>query len=277
MEIIFGIIILFILWIVLLFVLAVIPYIGSLIGELFKKLFGSSKRPPENPVVTRTSNTYRPSSSIDNSVVKEKPSTNIYRPSSSTSGQTRKISFKTSNSFSEQAADLDLKDLVDALTGAPLQLELGLYQCQRCKVFYQAQSYHVIQVENDGKCVSCFRKEIINVAGRQDYRGANADVSVITLDRYRDYVGSIITFEGYVYNVLTSRRGIDYAVMFENRSWSNGLKMVIFPECLKSVGGYEFLSSLAGRVVRVRGLLKLHEKYGYQIIVSDRAMILGVS
>ena len=36
----------------------------------------------------------------------------------------------------------------------------------------------------------------------------------------------VITFEGIVGKVLTGRNGRDYAAMFEDKDWSDGLKMV---------------------------------------------------
>jgi hypothetical protein len=165
---------------------------------------------------------------------------------------------------------------VDALTGAPLQLSSGLFQCQRCKVFYQGHSIQVINSENGGRCVSCLDTQIVSVAAKREQRGRNADVSIITLENYRDYVGHVITFEGDVHTVLTSRRGTDYAVMFENRSWTRGFKMVVFRGRVEEIGGANFLFTLVGRRVRVRGLLINHDRFGYEIIVSDRAMILAV-
>jgi hypothetical protein len=202
---------------------------------------------------------------------------NIYRPSTSSRPHLQeKVEFRCGGDNGTLAVDQDIKDLVDALTGAPLQSELGLYQCKRCKVFYQAQSYQVIQSENGGRCVSCLNTGIERVAARQERRGRNAEVGVITLDDYRQYVGRVITFEGEVRRVLPSRRGTDYAVMFEDRSWSNGFKMVVFQGDLSRIGGPVFVAGLAGRRVRVRGLMARHETYGYEIIVSDPAMILSV-
>ncbi len=89
-------------------------------------------------------------------------------------------------------------------------------------------------------------------------------------------MGRVITFEGYVYNVLVSQRGLDYAVMFENKTWTRGFKMVVFRGDVNSVGGRRFIMDLEGRTVRVRGLLARHETFGYEIVVSDRAMILDV-
>jgi len=211
------------------------------------------------------------------SAVRTKRDPNVYRPSADARGQRRPaIAFKENGSGTGPPTDIDIKDLVDALTGAPLQLNAGLFQCQHCKVFYQAQSVEVIRSENAGRCVSCLHAELVSVTGRREQRGRNADVNVITLDNYRQYVGHVITFEGRVHTVLTSRRGTDYAVMFENCRWNEGFKMVAFRGAIERIGGERFLYSLANRTVRVRGLLIKHNYFGYEIIISDRAMILSV-
>ena len=191
-------------------------------------------------------------------------------------GIAHEIKFKDSE-LSQTKHDLDLKDLVDALTGAPLDTKLGLYQCRRCKVFYQTGSYEVIRSENGGRCVSCLHVEIESVSERAEQRGRNVDVNVITLQNYRNFIGRVITFEGAVQTVLISRRGTDYAVMFEKTSWIKGFKMVIFRGDVSLIGGSSYLFNMVGRLVRVRGLLVHHNRFGYQIIVSDRSMILSVT
>jgi hypothetical protein len=198
-----------------------------------------------------------------------------YRPKGrSTSSSRSKIRFNEYKEIDSQINYQEVKDLVDALTGAPLNPLLGLHQCRQCKVFYQSNSLEVIRSENQGRCVSCLTPDIVSVTAQQ--RGRNADVSVITLQNFRQYEGRVITFEGHVYNVLVSQRGLDYAVMFENKSWTRGVKMVVFRGDVSSVGGRRFIMGLEGRTVRVRGLLIRHETFGYEIIVSDRAMILSV-
>ena len=99
---------------------------------------------------------------------------------------------------------------------------------------------------------------------------------VVTLSNYRDYVGSVVTFEGYVYGVNESRRGNDFAVMFENKSWVRGFKLVFFRGAVQKVGGSRYIKSLQGKTVRVRGLLIQHERFGYEIIISEKSMILSV-
>lgn len=211
------------------------------------------------------------------STVETRRDPNLFRPSNDTRGQRRPpIKFKDNGGGAGPPTDIDIKDLVDALTGAPLLLDAGLFQCKRCKVFYQAQSVEVIRAENGGRCASCLHAELVSVTGGREQRGRNADVNVITLENYRQYVGHVITFEGQVHRVLTSRRGTDYAVMFENQSWTKGLKMVAFRGAVDRIGGQRFLYSLSNRKVRVRGLLIHHKIFGYQIIISDRAMILSI-
>ena len=183
------------------------------------------------------------------------------------------ITFRSTASVVTQTNDLDLKDLVDALTGLSLHTNTSLYQCRRCKVYYQEPSYDVIRTQNGGRCVSCSQSELVIVIGQHGHRGQNASVNAITLANYRDHVGRVITFEGYVHNVLTSRRGTDYAVMFENASWKMGFKMIAFSKSVDNMGGSRFLYGLAGRTIRVRGLLIQHDTFGYEIIINDRSMV----
>jgi hypothetical protein len=216
-----------------------------------------------------------PSNPVMRSASDKSPET--YRPSvAGTLHSPTTLQFRDKSQVSSPVSDLDVSDLVDALTGVPLHPELGLYQCNRCKAFYQPDSLEVIRKLNGGKCVSCGQVSIASVSEQREQRGRNADVGVVTLENYRQFVGRVVTFEGQVQDVLPSRRGFTYAVMFEKQRWVHGLKMVVFGNEMSRVGGAQFLLDLRGKVVRVRGLLMLHETYGYQIIVSDRAMILGI-
>jgi len=64
--------------------------------------------------------------------------------------------------------------------------------------------------------------------------------------------------------------------MFQDASWNHGLKMVVFRGKVRDTGGSRFLLSLRGKTIRVRGLLTVHPTFGYQIIISEKNMILGV-
>jgi hypothetical protein len=179
----------------------------------------------------------------------------------------------------QRAAAIDLAGINDAFTGEPLEKAKGsVYQCMKCKVYYLPGSMEVLRGENQGRCVSCLGSDIRLVTKEMvaAQPGQSYTPGVVTLADYRAHEGHVITFEGFVPRINRSRDGQSYAVMFENTSWTKGLKMVVFRGNVADVGGSEFLYSLKGKIVRVRGLLKKHPIFGYEIIISSRSMILGV-
>ena len=228
-------------------------------------------------VFSKLKNNNNPPSSSNSTSYRSKIDPTVYRPSVALKKpSTNQIRFRDISHNNVIITDQAIKDLVDALTGVPLDINLGLYQCQKCKVFYQAQSYEVIRSENNGRCVSCLNTQIVGVQKRSEQRGHNAEVSVVTLENYHNFAGHVITFEGYVEKVLTSRRGSDYAVMFENTSWTKGFKMVVFRGSLEKCGGASFLFNMTNHRVKIRGLLINHKTFGYEIIINDPAMILSI-
>lgn len=172
-----------------------------------------------------------------------------------------------------------LEGLHDAFTGAPLNVRLGLHQCTACKVYYHAESVAVLREENASRCVACGAGGIVALTPGQaeTSRGHDYNPDVVTLANFRRHFDRVVTFEGGVRAVRVSRRGMDYAVMFENASWTKGLKLVFFRGAVRAVGGPDFINSLRGRTVRVRGLLVNHPRFGPEIIISERGMILEVS
>lgn len=173
--------------------------------------------------------------------------------------------------------EVDFKDIQDAFTGALLDTTKDIYKCAQCKVYYQMLSIQVLREENEGRCVSCRSKEIRLVKSFSAVtRGINFVPTVVTLSNFKNYIGQTITFEGYVPRVNVSRDGRSYAVMFENTAWNNGLKMTVFKGTVRAAGGSKFLKSLQGRNIRLRGLLTSHPTFGYQIVVSEKEMILEV-
>ncbi|MBZ9963737.1 hypothetical protein [Mesorhizobium sp. BR1-1-2] len=172
-----------------------------------------------------------------------------------------------------------LEGLHDAFTGAPLNVALGLHQCGTCKVYYHASSVEVLRQENGLRCVACGNASIGALSGAQarSTRGRDYNPDIVTLANFRSHFDRVVTFEGRVHAVRVSRRGSDFAVMFENTSWARGLKLVFFRGAIRAVGGTDFIHSLAGQSVRVRGLLINHNQFGPEIIISERSMILSVS
>lgn len=174
-------------------------------------------------------------------------------------------------------ATSDLSGLRDALTGEPLRKSLGLHQCQ-CTVYYHTTSYSVLKDQNSGRCAACGSTAIKTVV---DFKSKTASrrftPDVVTLRNYKSKVGSVVTFEGTVQAVKESQRGNDFAVMFERKSWTKGFKLVFFRGVLTKLGGRDYVMGLNGRRLKVRGLIVNHERFGYEIVVSDKAMILDVS
>jgi hypothetical protein len=172
-----------------------------------------------------------------------------------------------------------LAGLHDAFTGASLNPRLGLFQCTSCKVYYHTESVAVLREENSSRCVACGTATVVALTELQTKttKGRDYNPNVTTLANFRQYFGRAVTFEGRVQAVKVSRRGMDYAVMFENASWTKGLKLVFFRGAVRAVGGPDFINSLSGRTVRVRGLLINHPRFGPEIIISERGMILEVS
>lgn len=226
-----------------------------------------------------------PSSNSDNGTTDFIPKSNTtknpnaYRPNNS---PIKKINFENISSSQSNGTDSneikqeDLKDLNDAFTGAPLDLKLGLFRCNSCHVYYHTSSYEILVSENNRQCMSCGSSNIISVNGIKT--GArNARVDVITLDNYKEHLGRVITFEGYVYAINESKRGNDFAVMFENKSWTRGFKLVFFSGSISKCGGKTYVNSLKGKNIKVRGLLKHHPKFGYEIVISEKSQILKVN
>ena len=174
--------------------------------------------------------------------------------------------------------EADLTDVRDAITGQTLRPALGLHRCTHCQVFYQTSSVEWLRRENGGRCISCGNASVrpIGDAPASEHDQANDQQDVTTLENYRSRVGQVVVFEGRCIRVLPSRTGAAYAVMFEDHPWTQGFKLVIRTGFVASVGGNEFIRSLAGRTVRARGLITHSPVFGYEITVTTRSMILGV-
>jgi hypothetical protein len=182
----------------------------------------------------------------------------------------------TNNSELLAPSDVELDGLHDAFTGAPLDRNSGLYQCRNCKVYYHAESIQILIEVNNSKCVSCQSTNIVAlVVGDKTTRGGDYNPNVVTLQNYKQHVGSVVTFEGRVYRVNESRRGNDFAVMFENKSWVAGFKLVFFRGSVQKIG-VNYINSLVDKTVKVRGLIVKHPTFGYEIIISEKSMILSV-
>lgn len=233
---------------------------------------GSGSRPYSAPTSKPRTNpqSYRPTARKSSSVNR----TTIKFTDSSSGFSSTKTS--ASGNSGSSVDPLDLSGLHDAFTGLPLNESLGLHQCQNCKVFYHSESIIVLREANSGQCVACQSTQIRAVSvGKDKEAGRDFTPDVITLSNYMSHIGSVVTFEAKVVEVKESRRGNDFAVMFENKSWTKGFKLVFFRDAVRKVGGKPYITSLSGKTVRVRGLVVKHPRFGYEIIVSEKSMILS--
>jgi hypothetical protein len=210
------------------------------------------------------------SQSIDSRQGAHQPKPQRWRPSPA--GPSKTISFRPI----PHTLSGDLDDRVDALTGAKIKSRRGIHECSNCAVVYEEESYAVIIELNQSKCVAC-GVNVNDIPRGPPSPKRQHSPQIITLDNFGTHYGRVITFEGRVVTIRSSRRGTDYAVMFQNLPWTKGLKLVFFRRAVSRMGGAAYVQSLSGRRIKVRGLLINHAKFGPEIVVSDRNMILGVS
>ncbi len=175
---------------------------------------------------------------------------------------------------------LNFDGINDAYTGIPINPSKQLYNCG-CGVFYHAESYEVIVQENFSQCVACSKTNISAFHSKEDVSinistPRNHKASVITLVNYRNYLNKVVTFEGEVKKILQSRSGTSYAVMFENKGWTKGFKLVFFRDAVSQYGGSRYIYSLERKKLKVRGLLIKHKTFGYEIIINEKSMIMSV-
>lgn len=247
----------FLIWIAWLVLAAVFRWLKSLFGQ-------SSPSPRERGPTPE---------------VRTKPSpAGTYRPSTGgAKGSAIRFGANGGGATQRARSASDLKDINDAFTGRRLDLTQAIYECNSCHVFYQAGSLAVLREANSSRCMACGSTQIAEY-GRAPAQGParNYTPDAVTLKNFRQHIGHVITFRGYVHEVKQSRRGTDYAVMFENASWTKGLKMVAFKGGVRKLGGAATLRSYAGKTITVRGLLVQDPTFGPEIIVDDPAMVIRV-
>lgn len=251
--------------------------IGIALYFLFRKS-GDSSSGQGGPPPSRGTSSPRPRAGQP-PAPPQKP--NQYRPRAS-APSTSGISFNTdtnagtSTTLNEQVTDF--------LTGAKFTTTATTYQCKECFAFYSADSYDLLRSANDGQCASCRSPSLVALGGKPARNATQSSPlasgtsapGVATLQNYKSFVGRVATFKGNVVKVTESRRGGDFAVMFEDKSWKLGFKLVFFKGALGSLGGPRYAQGLAGKTISIRGLIVNHPQFGYQIIVNQPGMILRV-
>ena len=178
----------------------------------------------------------------------------------------------------QSSESINFEGINDAFSGVPIDPKKTIYGCT-CGVFYHASSYEVIKSENNYNCVACSMPNI-SLFGKDKTKRKdtfrNHDANLVTLSNYKQHFNRVVTFEGKVHNILQSRSGTSYAVMFENKSWTKGFKLVFFRDAVEQYGGPRYIYSLKGKTIKVRGLLIRHQTFGDEIMINERAMVLSV-
>lgn len=243
-------------WLIIVF--WVIPLIFSWLKSLFE---------PAPPGRTQTR---APSPSPAKPQSKE-----TYRPSLATARSPIKFGANQPGNAQEKNAS-DLTGINDAFSGRLLDTSQPIYECESCHVFYQGPSVEVLKEANSSKCMVCGSTHI-SLFGKTKptARARNHTPELVTLQNYRQHIGRVITFTGFVHEVKVSRRGTDYAVMFERASWSKGLKMVAFRGGAKKIGEAR-IRGFASKTLTIRGLLIIDPTFGPEIIVHEPSMIVDV-
>ncbi len=226
---------------------------------------------------------------IQDIIHREAPNRNSFRKKRYKKKLRTKIIFNDLSNQNEESDDQNvdpnllkefIKDLYDPLSGDPIQIRANqyLFRCKKCSVFYLKDSYDFIVQKNQRKCVSCLSTEILPYY----YDGkiikiVSFNPDFVTLENLHLYVNKSIKFTGTIVKLYESKRG-DYALMFEDKPWVEGFKLIIFYPLMKKGKGLEreFLQSLVGKTITVRGLLQCHEIYGYEILIFKRNMILNI-
>ena len=210
-----------------------------------------------------------------------------FRPSTAGGSRTPSIAFRDLPAKNRAVSPEEVQGVVDAFTGELLKPALGLFQCDKCLVFYHKGSVELLRLENGGQCVACLSVALRAVAlapSRRGFRPATEGkpavpvpvIEHVTLINYREHIGQLVTFEGFVPRVLTSRNGRHFAVMFQNLDWSLGFKATVLHRHLDAVGGELFVQNLQGHTIQVRGLVQQHPNFGCEILVTERNMILAI-
>lgn len=272
-------------WIIVLFIIGIILY--NIIENY--KYNNPKKTKTENPPNIYYNSSTSSSSSSSTQPVSIRPSSPVSRPTSSSYPPSKPVIAPPKPPSRPViqfrpvieptiTSDPKFEDLQDALTGEKLDAKRGLYQCNQCKVFYHSENYAILKDINSSKCVACQSTDIRPATQTsQTSRSSAFTPNVITLENYKNFVGQVVTFEGFVYTIRESERYPgNFAVMFEDKSWTRGFKLVFLKNATYRMGGDSFVYSLANKKVRVRGLIVKDDIFGYEIVVTEKQMILGV-
>jgi hypothetical protein len=248
--------------------------------------------PEERPLLSSQSN-YSPEVEAPGSAHRARPNPN---PKT-----TFKLAKKHSSNVEEpriewggpqERGSVDLPSLVgveDAYEHTPLLAGERVAVCTRDQVAYHLNTWQFLKTYNRGCCCACGRGDkiqLVTLPGVYVQPAAEpvytltpwvSGEKVISLSEAEDYIGRAVVIEDYVYNVHRSQKGT-YFIKFQPLGQAprpfDGFKVVIFNALAQN---WERVgidpSSYAEHIVRVRGVIRQHDAWGIEILVSSPRLI----
>lgn len=207
----------------------------------------------------------------------------------------------------------DLENLVgveDAFDHTPLQPGEKVAFCKRDRVAYHLATWDFLKDMNHGRCCICGQGNAIQFFTLPSLTAAveaavappvkkkpvqapakkplgvlpnytlslHPDEEIISLEDIPNFIGRAVIVEGFVYDVYCTQKTGTYFVRFEARDYAkpvySGFKLVIFPEYARSWNDEGIdLHSYRNCRIRARGLVRLHEQWGLEILLNTPRLI----
>lgn len=187
---------------------------------------------------------------------------------------------------------VDLPNLVgveDAYEHTPLLAGERVAVCTRDQVAYHLNTWQFLKTYNRGCCCACGRGDkILLVTLPGVYIQPEAEPvymptpwvsgeKVISLSDVAAYIGRVVVIEDYVFNVHRSQKGT-YFIKFQPVAQAprpfDGFKVVIFNTLAQNWERAGINpNSYTHHIVRVRGVIRQHDAWGIEILVSSPRLI----
>lgn len=192
----------------------------------------------------------------------------------------------------QEGGPVDLPSLVgveDAYEHTPLLAGERVAVCTRDQVAYHLNTWQFLKTYNRGCCCACGRGDKILLvtlpgvylqpAAEPVYTPAPwvSGEKVISLSDVAAYIGRAVVIEDFVYNVHRSQKGT-YFIKFQPLGQAprpfDGFKVVIFNALAQNweragIDPYSYTQ----HIVRVRGVIRQHDAWGIEILVSSPRLI----
>jgi hypothetical protein len=172
----------------------------------------------------------------------------------------------------------------DFVTGAALDPGQGIVRCNECRALYHPDSAALLDVHNGGCCASCGSQALqrLDDTELRRFRGSTAwprrDRAVVAEvgpgDAYERLVGRMVTVSGTAGPALPTRRTGEFSLLFRDRVLGTECRLTFVGAAVRGLRGRAFVHGLIGSKVKVRALLLRHEVHGFQLLITDPAMVL---